>query len=268
MKTLNRRSFLALAAAFLVAPAAFGQVVTTQTTLSAALTSTQQTVCVASSTGISGPGFGNPALTGLFVDREFMIVNSATSNSLCWNVTRGFGGTAAFAHNTASVVWVGPTGGFGGSPFRNSDPQGGGGSPCVSTSQPYLPQITIGSSASQPGTIWSCPLTGQGANLWVGVKLPNSGLSGGGPYYVGVEGGANNALTIAVPGLTQIGGSCVIVKLGHTLQAGANTIALNGGTATALKSHFNIANNIATVYAATGTLNACFDGTQWTDMSQ
>jgi hypothetical protein len=36
----------------------------------------------------------------------------------------------------------------------------------------------------------------------------------------------------------------------------------------AIKSHYNIANNIATVYAATGVITMIYDGTEWLDMAQ
>lgn len=91
--------------------------------------------------------------------------------------------------------------------------------------------------------------------------------------YIPTETGANNAIAgalldangTAIPIAT---GLEVVVKLAHTLQAGANTFNLNAGGAVAIKSHFNVANNIATVYAATGVIRMVFDGTQWVDLSQ
>jgi hypothetical protein len=93
------------------------------------------------------------------------------------------------------------------------------------------------------------------------------------PNYIASEIGANNAIAGALTNVfgsnvTQAAGLCVTVKLAHTLQAGANSFALNGATAVAIKSHFNAANNIATAYAATGTIQLCYDGTEYTDMSQ
>lgn len=91
--------------------------------------------------------------------------------------------------------------------------------------------------------------------------------------YIPSETGANNALVAAllnatgaaVP-LTQ--GLRILIQLGHTLQAGANTLNFNGAGVKNIKSHFNIANNIATAYAATGAIDLLYDGTQWCDMSQ
>ncbi len=87
--------------------------------------------------------------------------------------------------------------------------------------------------------------------------------------YIATENGANNAIACAVgsgPGL--LAGLVVTVQLAHTLQAGANTFAYVGGTALAIKSHFNTANNIATAYAATGTITLQYNGAIWKDLSQ
>jgi hypothetical protein len=91
--------------------------------------------------------------------------------------------------------------------------------------------------------------------------------------YIASETGANNAIAgalldaagVAVP---LSAGLLVTILLGHTLQAGANTFALNGGAAKNIKSHRNAANNIATAYAATGIVTMVYDGTEWLDMSQ
>lgn len=55
-----------------------------------------------------------------------------------------------------------------------------------------------------------------------------------------------------------------------TLQAGANTITFNGGAAKNIKSHYNIANNIGTAYAAGGFVEIVYDagGDVWQDLSQ
>lgn len=90
--------------------------------------------------------------------------------------------------------------------------------------------------------------------------------------YIATESGSNNAIAGAL--LDQSGaavplaaGLQVTVKLAHTLQIGANTFTFNA-TAKNIKSHLNIANNIAAAYAATGTVTLFYDGTQWQDMSQ
>ncbi len=87
--------------------------------------------------------------------------------------------------------------------------------------------------------------------------------------YVGTENGANNAIACAAgtgPALTT--GLIVWVQLAHTLQAGANTFAYLGGSALAIKSSYNSANNIGTGYAATGVIALMYNGTLWLDLKQ
>jgi len=60
----------------------------------------------------------------------------------------------------------------------------------------------------------------------------------------------------------------VTVKLAHSLQAGANTAAMNGGSTKAIKSHYNPATDIGTAYVSGGLIDMQFDGTVWQDLSQ
>jgi hypothetical protein len=255
---------------------AFGQITTTQTTLSSALSTGSgfpvSTVCVASSTNIVAPGFGTPSATALMVDREYMTVLAATPVSTCWNVQRGANGTQPTAHASGAVVWVGPQGGGGSalgivglSPFSNIPPVAN--TPCTATAEPYLPRIVTGASQYEFSIGWvaNCPTTGPGANLWQIIRTPIQ------PYldhYTALDAGANNAVTASIPGLPQATGTCVDLVLAHTLQAGADTFALNGATAVAIKSHFNQATNLGTAYAVTGTIPLCYNGTVWLDMSE
>ena len=264
----------------LIAVACFGQVTTTQTTLSTAVTSTSgqtptSTICVASSTGIVAPGFAGGFAgtnqTELVVDHEAMMVQAATASSTCWIVSRGWDGTRQTSHANAAVVWVGPPGSLVGSPFTYDAPIPG--TPCTSTLQPYLPRILIAGSQredSQTGWAFNCSaVTGNvGLNTWTAIQLPINGGSSGLHCYAATDAGATNAVTALVPGLPQVTGACVTLILGHTLQAGANTFALNAATAVAIRSHFNQANTIGTAYAATGTVQLLYNGTYWLDLSQ
>lgn len=272
MKTLNKVLLISL-----VASAVFAQQTTTQTTLSAALAGSgtsapaPTTLCLTSSTGVSAPGFGTPSNTGIMVDKEYMPVLAATSSTSCWTVLRGASGTSVQSHVSGAVAWVGPTGGgsalgiVGASPFTNVPPVQG--TACVSTAQPYLPRVILGSEGYQLAIGWiaNCLTTGPGANTWSLVHTPIQPYL---EYYTALDAGANNAVTASIPGLTQATGSCVSLVLAHTLQAGADTFALNGATAVAIKSHYNQATNIATAYAVTGTANLCYNGTVWLDMAQ
>ncbi len=91
--------------------------------------------------------------------------------------------------------------------------------------------------------------------------------------YIASETGSNNAiagaLIDAALGVVPLAaGLEVVVKLAHTLQAGANTFDFNGGGAVVIKSSRNAANNIGVAYAATGVIKLLYDGTQWLDMNQ
>lgn len=86
-----------------------------------------------------------------------------------------------------------------------------------------------------------------------------------GPRNYYTDGGANNAITATMTGVTLLSGLVVTIKLAHSLQAGANTF-----NAVAIKSSRNPANNIATAYAATGTIALLYDSTgpYYLDLSQ
>lgn len=91
--------------------------------------------------------------------------------------------------------------------------------------------------------------------------------------YQGTEGGANNALTCnlvdaAGANITLAAGLRLTLLIAHTLQAGANTLALNGGATKSIKSHRNTANNIGTAYSSGSIIELIYDGTQWQDLSQ
>lgn len=164
MKTLIK--LIASAALLFAADSAQmnAQVTTTNTTLSAALagpsasTPAPTMACFTSATGISAPGFGQPAMTAVMIGKEYLAINAATGSATCFIVTRGWAGTGVAAHNSGDYVSVGPTGGFNSSPFINNPPSGGSGSPCNSTTQPYLPVIVVGGEGYQTdiGTIWNC----------------------------------------------------------------------------------------------------------------
>jgi len=91
--------------------------------------------------------------------------------------------------------------------------------------------------------------------------------------YIASETGANDAiagslLNASNAAVTLAAGLRVVILLAHTLAAGAITFDLNGGGAVAIKSHLNVANNIATAYAVGSFVDLMYDGTQWQDMSQ
>lgn len=68
--------------------------------------------------------------------------------------------------------------------------------------------------------------------------------------------------------ITVATGLRVLLTLGSTLQAGANTLNLNAHGADAIKMHSNAASDLGVGYAATGIVDLLFNGTVWLDMSQ
>lgn len=123
------------------------------------------------------------------------------------------------------------------------------------------PQGTAITQAGIPAG-WYCTLGGAGGTAtWVPVG------QGGGAYVT--DSGANNAIvTAAGTGPALYTGLTVAVLLAHSLQAGANTFAYNGGAAVAIKSARNPANDIATAYVSTGVVTLRYNGTIWLDTSQ
>ena len=88
-----------------------------------------------------------------------------------------------------------------------------------------------------------------------------------------IAAGSNNAITAALTdaagsNVTQSSGLKLTLLLANSLQAGANTLALNGGGAANIKSHNNPANNIGTAYTSGGIIELIFDGTSYLDLSQ
>lgn len=109
-----------------------------------------------------------------------------------------------------------------------------------------------------------------------GVKwIPNSGGGGGvssvngqtgavqAPAY-GADTGSVNALAVTVTGLSVVTGTTLVVKVANT-NTGASTIAVNGGTATAIKkwSSGSLVALAANDMTATQLVVLEYDGTQW-----
>lgn len=95
-----------------------GQNTLTQTTLSAAVTgpalysgtspTIQQTVCLASTTGLSAPVLPGTPSSIIYVDREAMGVFSVNTTTGCVLVNRGYNGTQASPHLSGQMVLYGP----------------------------------------------------------------------------------------------------------------------------------------------------------------
>lgn len=120
-----------------VAPVLLAQTTTTQTTLSAAITATQQTFTLASGTGVSAGRF-------LYIDDELMSVQSISSATV--TVTRGVGGTQA-AHVSGAYVIAGAGGSSG--PFHRSPRDKSGA--CTATAEPTTIQVNL-----ETGSVLQC----------------------------------------------------------------------------------------------------------------
>ena len=126
-----------------------------------------------------------------------------------------------------------------------------------------------GTGASTNNNIALASQAGQTTEISLGVTT----VGAQGINYV-AAGGANNAITVTLvdgtgANITLAAGLELRANLNtHTLQAGANTLALNGGATKAIKSHLNVANNIATAYPGTSIVALIYDGTEWQDESQ
>src|SRR5439155_16381382 len=164
---------LTLALTIAVAVSGFSQTATTSTITSAAMSATQTTISVASSTGFTASS-GTQSYNAC-VDGELVKLLSQVGSSTTWNVTRGLSPTRGVAHPTASLVFAGPAVATG--PFVMQDPFPG--TSCTPTSFQYLPLINV-----RNNTVWNCIGTavsgGAGAagggngSRWNGVSLTKS----------------------------------------------------------------------------------------------
>lgn len=170
----KKNFFASVAAALLVlaliaVPSASAQTMLTQTTLSAAVTSTSQTyVVVASATGITANS------TVLFVADglgELLFVNSVNGTTI--GVTRGSNGSvAASTHASGALVFVAPP-----NAIVNQPPTGS----CTRANQLYLPVIALGVTSAQPsiadcvGGQWVVADTKNNNNTYSVVYHPQPG---------------------------------------------------------------------------------------------
>jgi hypothetical protein len=113
------------------------QATTTQTTLAAAVTKSQNFVVLASATGIA-KGYV------IVADGEAMVVSGSYVSGTTVPVSRGLSGTAATEHASGAVVLAGPP-----SYFSAVDPVG----PCTSTNETALPRVVLGSNGSTPRSV-------------------------------------------------------------------------------------------------------------------
>lgn len=197
-------------------------------------------VLITTSTGnIITNNKGVSGLAGVVVSLDA----GSSSNVLIKNIG-GSGGTDLSADETINSVWLGPRTG-------SAVPSMIG----VDRGQLYAVNKSGGDR------LFVGRNTGS-ANQWESVT----------DIYIPTENGSNNAIACAtdasLPALYD--GLKIVIKLAHTLQAGANTFAYKAGAALAIVSHLNVANNIATAYASGSYVTLIYaDGiNKWQDAAQ
>ena len=233
---------------FAVAALAFGQATTTSTTLAVAMGARDTTVTLASSTNVLAMGMNNQVMTGLYVDREYMVVTSNV-NSLgtgnIWNVRRGLGtgasGSVMSPHLSGALVWVGPPGIF------DQGPNDRVGS-CAGVTFTSLPLIEVRS-----GTLMNCDANNKYSPLGVGAFFvpPTSCTSiGSGATATNTYVPIGASSVLALNASLASAGSSPTVTLVCTIHVPTAVQALRGAIVTDITL---FAGSITTVPAAVGT---------------
>lgn len=247
---------------FLVAAlslASFGQTALTQTTLSsdqgvgpASLPSGAQaplnnTVTIASATGVQTAAFGAQPVTYVYIDQELEgVISLVSGQTTQFNVLRGLSGTKESYHRSGTMVLIGTmTPQFGGQAgsggFQQQDPPYGGG--CTLANTGLTPWVNIVTNAQ-----WLCSSV---TNTW--VPSWNNPIAG---EYTRVTAAVASAAGLVTPSgpLFHITGALAIT--GFNIPVGFNATALGGGTFCAIPDGTfttTTANNIA--LASTAVVN-------------
>lgn len=210
----------------------FAQTAMTVTTLASALAAPAQGSPATSVTLTSGTGV--VVGTGIAIDNEYLVVQSAGSASTIWNVTRGQGGTAAGAHASGAGVLLGAPNNF---YFNTRQPAG----PCTSTLTQAQPRVVVSLGVS----IFQCPavntLASSAASSWDQLSLngfgtPNPARYTGWTYVtlgaLTIQNGLQNigsagalAMTLAAPALWQNGTTMLL----FASTAQAHTVTYTAG---------------------------------------
>lgn len=220
MKNTTLFLILAVVVALAVPIGAQAQTATTQTVLSAAITSPNATnISVASATGISASS--QTTNFACWTDGEFMRVTGVNGTNL--TVTRGYQTTRATTHLTSSVVWCGTMGGSAngiGYPFTNASPVPGSG--CTSTQFGNLPIMNY-----QTGDLSNCLTSARGGQwvtysyrLWTAghpiVNIPDTAYTMTLADEYVIYSNITTSRTVTLPPVTGVSGKTVTVKYNGT----------------------------------------------------
>lgn len=188
----------------------YAQITINSTTTTAAISKTGQLVTLASVANIA-------AKDGLFIDREFMRVQSCDTVALTCLVTRGQQTTSNRVHASGSVVWTGPY-----QRFSLFDNVGSCAAPALT--EEFLPHINISN-----GNIQQCS-----SGEWVmwrvgGYRDRDMGRSDGGTTYT-----VSGAITVQ-PGMVFLGsgGALAMTIVNPTTEQNGLIMVIKSSTAQA-----------------------------------
>jgi len=176
----------------------FGQTATPNTTLCAAQTISQTSVCLTATTGVVNQ-------TGVYVDQEYELVQIPANIAVCTGpcqvpVSRGnrAAGSGPQAHVNSSIAWIALT------PSQSVVPGSNGFAlgtnvtdigPCTRTAQSYLPKIWVNRGIKRDCNTGGTLSATTGTGVWVDYA-PVSGLDFPSPTPL-VAVTANGALNVA-----------------------------------------------------------------------
>ncbi len=192
-------AFLAVTVAVGMVPkAALAQATINQTTLSAAVSASTNTIVLASAATVVAGQL-------VYIDREALLIQAVSSTTL--TVQRGVNGTLAARHASGAAVFTGPQ-----NYFYGNDVTG----PCTATTEVALPHINVAS-----GNIFDCK-----ESFW--ARFTDAGNPIGGPENL-VGGPATKVYTVTATAITIAPGVQFIGSSGAlALTLGAPTTAQNG----------------------------------------
>lgn len=248
----NLMKSILILALVLLPQASQAQLATTNTTLSAAISSNTTTEwCIASAAGVVLPSLSG-ATSGslLYVDQEAAQILSQGSSTTCYRVRRGSLGTSAnWSHASGATVYVGAaatgTGDtsrpFSSGPFIQVNPQGS----CTATAQYVLPVINTNTGVQYNcvGSVWVSTSAYTSTRIRVTGVTPPSAASPAAAEAVetvtGGVGGAQSATTgngaagAAITDVAGVGGAGGSSSgTGGTGGAITETAGAGGGTVT------------------------------------
>jgi len=214
-----------IALPLVLAASLFPQTSLTNTTFSAAVSTTDNVVSVASATGIAAPTLGASIGSILVAGQEAMRVTAVSSTRI--TVIRGYR-SEVFAHASGDTVYEGQP-----EEFANAEPYGA----CtVGVTWAHSPLIVFGT-----GNLWNCT-----SSVW--VNSTNRTFAG----TAAITGNATVGGTLAVTGLATVGGTLGITGV-STLASAVITAGATVGTTLGVSGAATLDSAVVTNGATVGT---------------